>query len=204
MQQLIAPRNGASGIEGLELPLSKPCLDTLTMRLPFLLLIFFLATGPSVALAQAKKAAPAGKLPVATDNSIAVTVFLRDANKNEMLLATRVWPGSPEYNAVALQRYFALMKALEPAYKQDDNVAYSWSQKAKVTKCEIYLESWDAGVKGGTGATVGCEANGVSGIAVTSIADPKRASASGEAKHLESVMDLLKKQMERARGNVAK
>ena len=204
MQQLIATRNGASGIEALELPFSELCVDNLTMRLPILLLILWLATGPSGALAQAKKAAPAGKMPVATDNSIAVTVFLRDANKNEVLLATRVWPGYPEYNAVALQRFFALMKAFEPAYKQDDNVAYSWAQKAKVTKCEIYLESWDAGVKGGTGATVGCEANGVSGIAASSAADPKRASASGESKHLESVMDLVKKQMERAKGNVAK
>jgi hypothetical protein len=192
------------GIDRLESSSNVPCVEDLMLRLPLLLLILLLAVGPSGALAQAKKAAPAGKVPVATDNSIAVTVFLRDASKNEMLLATRVWPGYPEYNAVALQRFFALMKALEPAYKQDDNVAYSWSQKAKVTKCEIYLESWDAGVKGGTGATVGCEANGVSGIAVSSAADPKRASASGESKHLESVTDLVKKQMERARGSVAK
>jgi hypothetical protein len=192
------------GIEELESPFSELCLEKPMMRLPLLLLISMLAIGPSAALAQAKKTAPAGKMPVATDNSIAVTVFLRDAGKNEVLLATRVWPGYPEYNAVALQRFFAVMKAFEPAYKQDDDVAYSWAQKAKVSKCEIYLESWDAGVKGGTGATVGCEANGVSGIAVTSAADPKRPSASGESKHLESVMDLVKKQMERAKGSVAK
>ena len=174
------------------------------IRLPLLLLIAVLAIGPTGALAQAKKAAAPGKTPTATDNSIAVTVFLRDAGKNEVLLATRVWPGYPEYNAAALQRLFAVMKALEPAYKQDDDVAYSWAQKSKVSKCAIYLESWDAGVKGGTGATVGCEANGVSSIAATAVADSKRPSASGEAKHLESVMDLVKKQTDRARGSALK
>lgn len=174
------------------------------MRLPLLLLISFLAFGSVDVFAQAKKAAPSGKSPAATDNSIAVTVFLRDAGKNEVLLATRVWPGFPEYNAVALQRFFAVMKALEPAYRQDDDVAYSWAQKSRVSKCAIYLESADAGVKGGTGATVGCEANGVSSIAVTSITDPKRASASGEAKHVESVMELVKKQTERAKGSASK
>lgn len=174
------------------------------MRVPLLLLISLLAIGSSSAFGQAKKAAPVGKTPAATDNSIAVTVFLRDANKNEVLLATRVWPGYPEYNAVALQRFFAVMKAFEPAYKQDDDVAYSWAQKSKVSKCAVYLESWDAGVKGGTGATVGCEANGVSSIAVTSAADPKRASASGESKHVESVMDLVKKQAERAKTSAAR
>lgn len=174
------------------------------MRLPLLLLISLLVIGSPDAFAQAKKAAPSGKAPAATDNSIAVTVFLRDAGKNEVLLATRIWPGSPEYNALALQRFFAVMKAFEPAYKQDDEVAYSWAQKSKVAKCAVYLESWDAGVKGGTGATVGCEANGVSSIAAMSVADPKRSSASGEAKHVEAVMDLVKKQMERAKGSAAK
>jgi len=179
-------------------------MEESTMRLPLLLLISLLAIGPHAAFAQAKKAAPAGKPPTATDSSIAVTVFLRDGNKNEVLLATRVWPGYPDYNAVALQRFFTVMKAFEPAYKQDDDVAYSWAQKSKVSKCAIYLESWDAGVKGATGATVGCEANGVSSIAATSAADPKRSSASGEPKHVESVMDLVKKQMERAKGSAAK
>ncbi len=174
------------------------------LRLPLLLLIALLAFGPDAAFAQAKKVAPSGRAPAVTDNFIAVTVFLRDAGKNEVLLATRVWPGFPDYNAVALQRFFAVMKAFEPAYKQDDEVAYSWAQKSKVAKCAIYLESWDAGVKGGTGATVGCEANGVSSIAVMSAADPKRSSASGEAKHVESVMDLVNKQMERAKGSAAK
>lgn len=204
MQQLIEARNGAPGVEGLESLFNILCPENSMLRLPLLLLVLSLALGPSGAFAQAKKAAPSGKSPIATDNSIAVTVFLRDAGKNEVLLATRVWPGYPEYNAVALQRFFAVMKAFEPAYKQDDSVAYSWTQKAKVSKCEVYLESWDAGVKGGTGATVGCEANGVSGIAVTSAADPKRSSASGESKHVEGVMDLVKKQMERARGSVGK
>ena len=97
------------------------------------------------------------------------------------------------------------MKALEPAYKQDDEVAYSWSTKGRGTKCSIYLESADAGTKAGTGAVVGCEANGVSSLAVTSVADPKHAtSSSQDPKHLSDVLDLLKKQAERARNNLPK
>ena len=120
-----------------------------------------------------RRIAPPAKSPSAKDNSISVNVFLRDAGKNEVLLATRIWPGYPEYNAYALQQFFAMMKALEPAYKQDDEVAYTWSTKGKVTKCAIYLESAEAPVKNGTGAIVGCEGNGVSNLAVTSVADPK-------------------------------
>lgn len=175
------------------------------LRLPSLLLVSLLAIGSSSAFAQAKKPMPIAKSPALKDNSISVTVFLRDGNKNEVLLGTRVWPGYPEYNAVALQRFFALMKAFEPGYKQDDEVAYTWSQKGRGSKCAVYLESWDAGVKNGTGATVGCEANGVSSIAVTSVADPKKGvSASGDPKHLENVMDLVQKQTERARHNLPK
>ncbi len=174
------------------------------MRLPLLLLISMLAIGSSGAFAQSKKATSSGKVPTATDNSISVNVFLRDAGKNEVLLSTRIWPGYPEYNAVALQRFFAVMKAFEPTYEQDDDVAYSWGERANVTKCAVYLESWDAGARRGTGATVGCEANGVSSIAVTSRSNPNRASPSGESKHVESVMDMVKKQMERAKGTLAK
>ena len=100
---------------------------------------------------------------------------MRDPGKNEILVATRIWPGFPDYNAVALARYFAVMKALEPPYVQDDEVAYTWGNKGKVTKCSIYLESWEANAKGGTGAVVGCEANGVSNLAVPASADPKKA-----------------------------
>ena len=85
-----------------------------------------------------------GRIPAAKDASIGVNVFLIDANKNEVLLGTRIWPDYPEYNGAALQRYFALMKALEPTYKQDDNVAYTWSNKEPVTKCSIYLETFEA------------------------------------------------------------
>ena len=113
-------------------------------------------------------------------------------------------PGNPDYDAVVLQRLFAAMKALEPAYKQDDEVAYTWSTKGKVTKCSIYLESAEAGAKNGTGAVVGCEANGVSSVAVPSAADPKRVSTSGDPKHLNDVMDLFKRQSERARNNLPK
>jgi hypothetical protein len=97
------------------------------------------------------------------------------------------------------------MKALEPAYKQDDDVAYTWSTKRRVAKCSIYLESSEAGVKNGTGAVVGCEANGVSGVAATSAADPKHAiSSSADPKHLNDVMELFEKQSERARNNLPK
>ncbi|MFO1324139.1 MAG: hypothetical protein U1F15_08735 [Burkholderiales bacterium] len=167
------------------------------------LLVLMLAAGAHDAMAQAKKGGPA-KVPSAKDSAIAVTVFMRDAGKNELLLATRIWPDYPDYNALALARYFALMKALEPAYKQADDVAYTWQQKGKVTKCSIYLESPDAGAKSGTGAVVGCEANGVSSLAVMSVADPKQVSGSGDAKHLADVLDMFRKQHERAKNNVPK
>jgi hypothetical protein len=172
--------------------------------LPLLILIAVLGT--SGVFAQTKKggggSAP-GKPPTAKDPSIVVNVFMRDAAKNEVLVATRIFPNSPEYNSVALARFFAVMKALEPQYKQDDDVAYTWSTKGKVTKCSIYLESWDADVKtGGTGTVVGCEANGVSGIPVTSGGDGKKASSSADPKHLSETMDLFKKQWERAKASL--
>jgi hypothetical protein len=170
-----------------------------------LLLVLSIALGVSSVSAQPKKAPASSKVPTANDKSISVNVFMRDGNKNELLLATRIWPAYPDYNAVALQRFFALMKALEPPYKQDDEVAYSWSTKGRMTKCSIYLESSDAGVKSGTGATVGCEANGVSSLAVISAGDPKQAaSASQDPKHLNDILDLFKKQAERARNSLPK
>lgn len=169
-----------------------------------MLLLFPLCMGVTSAIAQSKKPSSVAKIPTAKDRSIAVTAYMRDAGKNEILLATRVWPDFPDYNAVALQRYFAMMKLLEPAYKLDDDVAYSWASKGKVTKCAIYLDTDDAGVKSGTGAVVGCEANGVSTLAVMSVATPKVVSASQDSKHLTDVMDLFKKQSERARSNIPK
>jgi hypothetical protein len=164
-----------------------------------------LALVATFALAQPKKAAGPVKAPAAGDPSIGVNVFMIDGAKNELLLATRIWPNHPDYNALALQRFFAAMKALEPAYRQDDNVAYTWSNKGRVTKCSIYLESADAGARVGTGAVVGCEANGVSGVAVTSVADPKRSvSSSQDPHHLTDVLDLFKKQQERARSTLPK
>ena len=170
-----------------------------------MLLLLPVVVGASASFAQTKKPSAPGRTPGAKDNSISVNVFMRDAGKNEILLGTRIWPDYPDYNAVALQRFFAMMKALEPAYKQDDEVAYTWSSKGKGTKCSIYLESVDAGTKIGTGAVVGCEANGVSSLAVTSVADPKHAtSSSQDPKHLSDVIDLFKKQSERAKGSVGK
>jgi hypothetical protein len=170
-----------------------------------LLLVLPLVFGASSALAQTKKPSTSAKVPGAKDSSIGVVVYLRDANKNEVLLSTRIWPGYPDYNAIALQRFFAEMKALEPAYHQDDEVAYTWSTKGRVTKCSIYLESAEAGAKSGTGAVVGCEANGVSSLAVTSVADPKHAvSSSEDPRHLADVMDMFTKQSERAKNNLPK
>lgn len=170
-----------------------------------LLLVLPFAFGIADADAQTKKPAGPGRAPTAKDASIGVTVFMRDDHKNELMLATRIWPGFPDYNAVALQRFFGLMKALEPPYRQDDEVAYSWSTKGRVTKCSIYLESAEAGVKGGTGAVVGCEANGVSTIAVTSVADPKHpVSSSQDPKHQNDVLEAFKKQSERARNSLPK
>jgi hypothetical protein len=176
------------------------------LRSLMLLLVLPLVLGVTAPQAQTPKKPPApGRTPTAKDNSISVNVFMRDGSKNEVLLGTRIWPDYPEYNTAALQRFFALMKALQPAYRQDDDVAYSWSQKGKVTKCSIYLESADAGAKTGTGAVVGCEANGVSSLAVPSAADPKQGvSASQDPKHLADVMELFKKQSERAKNNLPK
>jgi hypothetical protein len=169
-----------------------------------LLLVLPFVFGVSGIYAQTKKPSSPGKVPTAKDSSIIVIVYMKDANKNEVLLSTRIWPAYPDYDAVALQRYFAAMKALEPTYKQDDEVAYTWSTKERVTKCSIYLESLEAGAKNGTGAVVGCEANGVSTLAVTSDADPKHVSSSADPKHLNDVMELFKKQSERARNNLPK
>ena len=178
------------------------------VRLLVILLALGLAAGVPDALAQAKKgpatAPSAGRVPTNSDKSVAVTLFMRDAAKNELLLGTRIWPDYPDYNAAALQRFFALMKSLEPGYALDDEVAYSWGQKGKVTKCSIYLESAEAGIKSGTGAVVGCEANGVSSLAVPSGADPKRSSASQEPKHLADVLDMFRKQSERAKASLPK
>lgn len=174
------------------------------LRTLALLLLLPLLLGVPDALAQAKKGGGLMRLPTDKDPSVAVTVFMRDGGKNELLIGTRLWPDNPEYNAAALQRFFALMKALEPGYRKDDDVAYTWQQKGKVTKCSIYLESADAGTKSGTGATVGCEANGVSTLAVMSLADPKRTSGSQDPKHLADVLDMFKKQSDRARANLSK
>lgn len=170
-----------------------------------LLLVLPLIFGVSAISAQTKKPSSPGKVPIATDSAIGVIVYMRDANKNEVLLGTRIWPGYPDYDAVVLQRFFAAIKALEPAYHQDDDAAYTWGTKGRVTKCSIYLESAEAGAKNGTGAVVGCEANGVSTLSVTSDADPKHgASSSADPRHLNDVMDLFKKQSDRARTNLPK
>ncbi len=169
-----------------------------------LLLVLALVFGVSGVFAQTKKPSSPGKVPTAKDSSIIVIVYMKDANKNEVLLSTRIWPAYPDYDAVVLQRYFAAIKDLEPTYKQDDEVAYTWSTKGRVTKCSIYLESLEAGAKNGTGAVVGCEANGVSTLAVTSDADPKHISSSADPKHLNDVMELFKKQSERAKNNLPK
>jgi hypothetical protein len=175
------------------------------LRSMSLLLLLPFVFGASAPMAQTKKAAPAARVPAAKDSSIGVNVYLRDANKNEVLLGTRIWPDHPDYNAAALQRFFAVMKALEPAYKQDDDVAYTWATKGRVTKCSIYLESPAAGGKPGTVAMVGCEANGVSSLPAPSAADPKGSiSSSQDPKHISDVMDLFRKQAERARSTLAK
>lgn len=178
--------------------------DSMLRSMSLLLLLPFVF-GASAPMAQTKKPAPAARVPAAKDSSIGVNVYLRDANKNEVLLGTRIWPDHPDYNAAALQRFFAVMKALEPAYKQDDDVAYTWAAKGRVTKCSIYLESPAAGGKPGTVAMVGCEANGVSSLPAPSAADPKGSiSSSQDPKHISDVMDLFRKQAERARSTLAK
>jgi hypothetical protein len=171
-----------------------------------LVLLLPLILGASEVAAQTKKPLSAGKMPAAKDPAITVIVYMKDAGKNELLLGTRIWPGYPDYDAVVLQRFFAMMKAMEPQYRQDDEVAYTWGTKGRVTKCTIYLESAEAGAKTGTGAVVGCEANGVSSLAVTQASDPKHVavSSSEDPKHLTDVMELFKRQSERAATNVPK
>jgi hypothetical protein len=175
------------------------------LRTLSMLLVLPFIFGVTGSLAQTKKPASSGKMPGAKDSAITINVYMRDANKNEVLLGTRIWPGYPDYNTVVLQQFFAVMKALEPPYKQDDEVAYTWATKGRVTKCSIYLQSAEAGAKTGTGAVVGCEANGVSSLAVTSVADPKHGvSSSEDPKHLTDVMDMFTRQSERARNSLPK
>ena len=179
------------------------------LRAMTLLLMTSLAAGVSAPSAQTRKAAPPAKAPAvkppsAKDSSISVHVFMRDAGKNEILVGTRIWPDYPEYNAVALQRFFALMKMLGPAFRQDDDVGYTWATKGKVAKCSIYLESAEANAKVGTGATVGCEANGVSTLSVTSDDAGHVVGVSHDPKHLDDVMELFKKQFDRAKSNAHK
>jgi len=170
-----------------------------------LLIVLLIALGAFDASAQTKKAAAPARPPTDKDQSISVVAYMRDAAKNELLVETKIWPGNPEYTTVALQRYFALLSALGTTYRLDDGVAYTWQTKNKVTKCSIYLESWEASAKGATGSVVGCEANGVSNIAVTSSSDPKHGvSPSSDPKHQSDVLELFKKQLERAKANVPK
>lgn len=170
-----------------------------------LLLMLPIALGVASVSAQTKKAPAAPKAPSATDKPISVNVFMRDGQKNELLLGTHIWLSNPDYTAAALQRISALMKALDPPYKRDDDVAYTWANKGRMTKCSIYLESDEAGVKNGTGATVGCEANGVSSLIVTSSSDSKPTpSNSKDPKHVQDVLELFKKQSERAKSTLTK
>jgi len=74
-----------------------------------------------------------------------------------------------------------------------------------VTKCSIYLEAAEAGAKNGYGAVVGCEQNGVSSLAATSVADPKHpVSLSSDPKHQSDVLELFRKQSERAKLTLSK
>jgi hypothetical protein len=85
-----------------------------------LLLVLPLAFGVSGIFAQTKKPSSPGKTPTAQENSIIVNVYMRDANKNEVLLGTRIWPGYPDHNAVVLQRFFAAMtKSPIPGPRRD-------------------------------------------------------------------------------------
>src|ERR1700676_3477935 len=97
-----------------------------------LLLLLPLVFGASGVFAQTKKPSSPGKIPTAKDSAISVIVYMRDANKNEVSLGTRQCADYPDYDAVVLQRLCAAMKPVGPAYKQDDEVAYTWSTKGKV------------------------------------------------------------------------
>src|ERR1700674_5106034 len=92
-----------------------------------LVLVLALVFGVSGTFAQTKKSSSPGKVPTAKDSSIIVIVYMKDGNKKKVLLGTGICPAPPDYDAFVLQRYFAAMKALEPVYKQDDEVAYTWS-----------------------------------------------------------------------------
>ena len=88
------------------------------LRSTVMLVLLTLVLGVPTALAQTKKSAAPARVPTDKDPSVSVIVYLRDNAKNELLLATRIWPDNPDYNAVALQRFFALMKMLEPAVQE--------------------------------------------------------------------------------------
>jgi hypothetical protein len=77
------------------------------LRSMSLLLVLAFVFGVSGVAAQTKKSSGPVKMPAPKDNSIGVNVYLRDDAKNEVLLATRICPNYPDYNAVALRRFFA-------------------------------------------------------------------------------------------------
>jgi hypothetical protein len=118
------------------------------MSRPLLFLVLLLlALGMSdVSSAQTKKGSAPGRNPTAKDHRSSVSVYMRDAARRSSRGHAHLARIS-EYNAVALARYFAVMKALEPTFVQDDDVAYTWGTKGKVTKCSIYLESWEANAR---------------------------------------------------------
>ena len=127
--------------------------------------------------------------------------------KNEVLVATRIWPQQPDYNAVALTRYFAIMKALEPQYKQDDEVAYTWGTKSKSRQ----VQHLPRVVRGGReernrepssdAKRTGCQRNPRHH---RHRREQEGTSSSSDPKHLNDILELFKKQAERAKANIPK
>ena len=136
----------------------------ISMRRPLLLLVLLMRLGISGAFAQPKTKVPRAPAEEpdrqgSFDRRQRVHARRRQERSPRRDAHLAGIPGLQRRRACAL---LAVMKALEPQYHQDDEVAYTWGTKGKITKCSIYLESWEAEATGGTGAVVGCEANGVS------------------------------------------
>ena len=177
------------------------------MSRPLLLLVLLVALGISGASAQTKKGCGARQEPdrrrtLRSSSTCSCAMPARTKSSSRRASGRDSRTTTPS----RWRDIFAVMKALEPQYKQDDEVAYTWGTKGKVTKCSIYLESWEAGAKSGTGARRGMRSERrqqhprdfrrpIAKKAVSSSADPK---------HMNDVLDLFKKQSDRAKQSLPK
>ena len=128
-------------------------------------------------LPKPREPAAPGRVPTAKDNAITVSVYMRDGSENDVMLGARTLarctPSASRSRAATV-----LCDDECPSSRPTSRMTKwptTWGAKGKVTKCSIYLEAPEAGVRDRSlGAVVGCEAEVASAAsAATSVADPK-------------------------------